>query len=55
MIFDNSKVKALVPDFVATVPFAMGAREIVEWYDAHPERQVVDTEVNTLFDKLVAT
>jgi nucleoside-diphosphate-sugar epimerase len=55
VIFDNSKVKALVPDFVATVPFAMGAREIVEWYDAHPERQVVDTEVNTLFDKLVAT
>jgi nucleoside-diphosphate-sugar epimerase len=54
VIFDNSKVKALVPDYVATIPFAAGAREIVDWYDAHPERQVVDDELNAVFDKLVA-
>lgn len=54
VIFDNAKVKELVPDYVATVPFVEGAREIVEWYDAHPERQVVDERTDVLFDKLVA-
>lgn len=54
VIFDNSKVKALVPEFVATTPFASGAREIVEWHDAHPEQQVVDAAMNDLLDRLVA-
>jgi nucleoside-diphosphate-sugar epimerase len=54
VIFDNSKVKALVPDYVATIPFATGARQIVDWYDAHPERKIVDDETNAFFDKLVA-
>jgi len=53
-IFDNSKVKALVPDFVATVPFWAGAREIVDWYEAHPEQQTVDDARNALFDDLIA-
>jgi nucleoside-diphosphate-sugar epimerase len=54
VIFDNTKVKTLVPDYVATIPFSDGAREIVEWYDAHPERQKVDDGLNALFDKLIA-
>ncbi len=54
VIFDNTKVKALVPDYVATIPFATGAREIVDWYDAHPERQSVNDDLNATFDKLVA-
>ena len=29
MIFDNSKIKRLVPDFVATIPFSRGAEEII--------------------------
>ncbi|GAB3418353.1 SDR family oxidoreductase [Flindersiella endophytica] len=53
VIFDNSKVKALVPSYVATIPFAVGAREIISWYSAHPERQVVDQATNTLMDDLV--
>jgi nucleoside-diphosphate-sugar epimerase len=54
VIFDNSKVKALVPDFVATTPFSVGSREIVDWYDAHPDRKVVDPALNELFDGLIA-
>lgn len=54
VIFDNSKVKALVPEFVCTTPFARGVREIIDWYDAHPERQVVDDKLNATFDALVA-
>jgi nucleoside-diphosphate-sugar epimerase len=52
MIYDNSKIKALVPDYRATVPFSAGAREIVDWYDSHSERRVVDDRINATLDKL---
>jgi nucleoside-diphosphate-sugar epimerase len=55
MIFDNSKVKALVPDYVATVPFAAGAREIVDWYDARPELAEPDPALDRAFDSLVGS
>lgn len=54
MVFDNSKLKSLVPDFAQRTLFAEGAREIVEWYDADASRRVVDEEKNALFDRLVA-
>ena len=54
MIFDNTKVKRLVPDYVATIPYSRGAREIIDWYDADPSRQEVDAAMNATMDKLVA-
>ena len=54
MIFDNSLVKSLVPGFHATIPFARGAREIVEWHDADPSRRQVDPALDGLVDELVA-
>ncbi len=54
MIFDNTKIKAVVPGWVATVPFATGAREIVEWHDADPSRQVVDPALDATMDRLIA-
>jgi nucleoside-diphosphate-sugar epimerase len=54
VIFDNTKVKSLVPDYVAAIPFVTGAREIVDWYDGDPSRRVVDAHLDALFDKLVA-
>lgn len=54
MIFDNSKVKRLVPDFRCTVPFTRGAEEVMAWYDADPARQVVDEKFNRLEDDLIA-
>ncbi|HTJ38168.1 MAG TPA: NAD-dependent epimerase/dehydratase family protein [Dactylosporangium sp.] len=54
MVFDNAKVKALVPDYVATIPFHQGAREIVDWFDADPARQVVDERLEKVMDDLVA-
>ena len=55
VIFDNTKVKRLVPDFVATIPFAAGAREIIAWRDADPSRRLVDDAMNATFDRLVAS
>ena len=54
VIFDNSKVKATVPDFVCTTPFATGVRDIIHWYDAHPDQRIVDNELDATFDRLIA-
>jgi len=53
MIFDNSKIKSVVPEFNCVIPFSQGAREIISWYDADPARQVIDSEVNTLTDRII--
>lgn len=54
VIFDNTKVKALVPDYVATIPFAAGAREIVDWFDADANRRSIDVALDATLDKLIA-
>jgi nucleoside-diphosphate-sugar epimerase len=54
MVFDNSKVKSLVPGWHAVVPFERGAREIVRWYTEEPSRQVVNHKLDALMDKLAA-
>jgi nucleoside-diphosphate-sugar epimerase len=53
-VFDNSKLRQVVPDFVATIPFETGAREIVAWYDEDPTRQHVDDAVDKAMDTLIA-
>lgn len=54
MIFDNTKIKRAVPDFKATIPFADGVREIINWYNEDPSRKTIDHEFNVLIDLLVA-
>ena len=54
-IFDNTKIKRLVPDYVCTIPFARGAEEMVDWYDSHPARQVVDPAFDALVDRILAS
>ena len=54
MVFDNSKIKRFVPDYVATIPFARGAEEIVAWYAADPARQVIDPEIDEVMDRMIA-
>jgi nucleoside-diphosphate-sugar epimerase len=54
VIFDNFKIKRLVPDFVASIPFSQGAREIADWYAADPARQVVNEKEDQLIDRVIA-
>lgn len=54
MIFDNTKIKRLVPDFAATISLAEGARETVDWYDADASRRTVDAGVDALMDQIIA-
>jgi nucleoside-diphosphate-sugar epimerase len=53
-VFDNSKLKSVVPGWEAVVPFEQGAREIADWYLNHPDWQVVDPGLDALMDKLAA-
>ncbi len=53
MVFDCSKVSALVPDFRTTITYDQAAHEQIAWYDAHPEAQQVDAELDATFDRLV--
>jgi len=54
MIFDNSKIRRVVPDFKPKIPFSEGARQIVAWYLADPERQVVDAAFDARADQMIA-
>lgn len=54
MVFDTSKLRALVPEFGTTVPYWEGARAQIEWLDAHPEKQMADAALDAVFDRLVA-
>src|ERR1700722_764632 len=54
MVFDNAKVRSVVPGWRAVVPFERGAREIADWWLADPAGQVVDEKFDALMDKLAA-
>ncbi|WP_405578865.1 NAD-dependent epimerase/dehydratase family protein [Streptomyces sp. NBC_01190] len=54
MLFDTSKLRALVPGFAPEVSFAEGAREVLAHYDAHPELRSVDEDLSRAFDALLA-
>ena len=55
MVFDNSKLRSVVPGYRAEIPFEQGARDIIAWYDEDPARQRTDARLDALMDKLVAT
>lgn len=54
MVFDISKVRTLVPEFGTTITYDIGAVEQMAWFDAHPEAQVVDADLDAAFDRLAA-
>lgn len=54
MIFDNTKIKRAVPDYVAAIPFSRGAQEILAWFNADPTRQVIDSRIDQLMDHIIA-
>ena len=54
MIFDNSKIRRLAPDFHPVIPFWKGAQEIMAWYDADVTRQKIDPDMDQVQDALVA-
>jgi len=53
VIFDNGKLKRLVPDFAATIPFVRGAAEVMAWHDEDPARQVSDPAMDRTMDAIL--
>jgi nucleoside-diphosphate-sugar epimerase len=53
MLFDTSKLRALVPGFAPRVSFAQGAREALAHHDAHPELRKADDGLGRAFDALL--
>nr|WP_201468863.1 NAD-dependent epimerase/dehydratase family protein [Microbacterium hydrocarbonoxydans] len=54
VVFDNTKIRRIVPDFAPVMPLHTAAREIIDWHDANPELQRVDPAMNALFDTLLS-
>ncbi len=53
VVFDNSKLKRLVPGYVATVPFAQGIRRTVNHILSHPDLQIPDEEFDRFSDRVI--
>ncbi len=54
VVFDNRKLKRLVPGFVADKRFDQGVRESIAYVLSHPELQVEDPEYDAWCDRVVA-
>lgn len=51
-VFDNSKIKRLVPGFVCRKPFRVGVRESMDWLHAHPEEQNLNPALDALCERV---
>jgi len=51
-VFDNSKIKGIVPDFKASIPYSEGVKEIIDWF-SEKENQIVNFELDNLMDKMI--
>lgn len=52
VVFDNSKIKRLVPDFICTVSMAEGLRQSVKYMISHPETQTIDLEFDAWCNRI---
>ncbi|HLP05736.1 MAG TPA: NAD-dependent epimerase/dehydratase family protein [Paludibacter sp.] len=52
MIFDNSKIRMLVPEFKPRISFREGSREIIDWYNANTLQKAPDERINQVMDRI---
>jgi nucleoside-diphosphate-sugar epimerase len=53
-VFDNSKIKRFVPGFASSIPFHLGVRRTLAWFEADATRQRTTPEVNQALDRYLA-
>ena len=53
-VFDNRKIKSLVPEFSCKVTWAEGGRRAIAWHEADLARCTIDEAANQLWDKILA-
>ncbi len=54
VVFDNTKLKRLVPGYTAAIRFDQGVRMTVEYVLSHPECQTEDAAFDEWCDKVIA-
>ena len=54
VVFDNAKLKKIVPQMTTYVPFQKGVRKALDYIFAHPECQVPDPEFDEWCDRVIA-
>ena len=52
-LFDNTKIKNTAPDFMAKIRFDQGVRIAVDYIEATPHIQKLDTEFDQWSDKMI--
>lgn len=53
IVYDNTKIKRLVPGYTATIRFDQGIRETVQYVLTHPEAQIEDPEFDAWCDRVI--
>ena len=53
VVFDNSKLKSLVPDFKPEVPFAQGIKRTVDYILEHPQLKRPDPQFDAWCDNII--
>ncbi len=54
VVFDNSKIKRLVPGFTADVRFDQGVRRTIEYVMSHAECRIPDPEFDAWCDRVIS-
>jgi len=52
-VFDNSRIKRLVPEFRCRTPFRVGVCESVAWLRQHPDQQDLKPELDTFIQDMI--
>jgi nucleoside-diphosphate-sugar epimerase len=53
VIFDNTKIKSLVPEFKADIPFSAGVKEIISFYLDNPAWQKIDAKIDQTIELII--
>jgi nucleoside-diphosphate-sugar epimerase len=53
VIFDNTKIKRYVPEFIAVIPFNRGIQRTIKWFESDLARQIVKKETNDWMDAII--
>jgi nucleoside-diphosphate-sugar epimerase len=53
VVFDNSRIKRLIPEFGCRVPFAEGIRRTIAWFEADPRRRSIDETADRAWDAIL--
>ena len=54
VVFDNSKIRRLVPAYRPRLTFAEGMARSIAWFDADPARRTVNEESDRRIDRVIA-